>query len=50
MSRTPRPRAFLANHDPDALLQAETLGAVNHTAATGNITLNNDIGPHVVNT
>ena len=27
----------------------ETLGAVNITATSGNITLNNDIGPHIVN-
>jgi filamentous hemagglutinin family protein len=27
----------------------ETLGAVNITATNGNVTLNNDIGPHIVN-
>ena len=31
------------------LFLLETLGAVNLTATTGNITLNNDIGPHIVN-
>ena len=31
------------------LFRVETLGAVNLTATTGNITLNNDIGPHIVN-
>jgi hypothetical protein len=28
----------------------ETLGAVNITATNGNVTLNNDIGPHIFNT
>ena len=31
------------------LFLIETLGAVSLTATTGNITLNNDIGPHIIN-
>ncbi len=40
---------FTANRNLTLFL-LETLGAVNLTATTGNITLNNDIGGHIVNT
>jgi len=39
---------FTANRNL-TLFVLETLGAVNLTATTGNITLNNDIGPHITN-
>ena len=39
---------FTANRNLTLFL-LETLGAVNLTATTGNITLNNDIGPHIIN-
>lgn len=39
---------FTANRNLTMYL-LETLGAVNLTATTGNITLNNDIGPHITN-
>jgi filamentous hemagglutinin family protein len=39
---------FTANRNLTMFL-LETLGAVNLTATTGNITLNNDIGPHITN-
>jgi hypothetical protein len=40
---------FTANRNLTLFL-LETLGAVNLTATTGNITLNNDIGGHILNT
>jgi filamentous hemagglutinin family protein len=39
---------FVANRNLTLFL-LETLGAVSLTATTGNITLNNDIGPHIIN-
>ena len=44
---TAQPLTFTANRNLTLFL-LETLGAVNLTATTGNITLNNDIGPHII--